>query len=422
MSRSYILILNTLATYARSVFSLALGLFSSRWILSALGESDYGLFSVVGSIIVFITFINGAMSWSAARHFAYAIGEGKTEEVRLWFNSSLSLHVCFATGLTLIGWPIGEYIISHYMTIPEGRMETAKLVFRISLISAFISMISVPFVGIFTAKQRIAELAVWGILQTVLTVSLAFVLTQIKGNLLLVYAVGMTCILCSIQLIMIARASFLFHECRLLFAEWFDFARIKRMTSFAAWNLIGILGSTLRNQGTAILLNIHFGTKVNAAYGISNQLSSATDQLSSAMMGAFSPEITTCEAQGDRKRMLSLAQSANKFGTILVLFFAIPLLFEMDYVLSLWLKTPPQHTASFCRLFLIMFLIDRLSSGYFLAVNAYGRVAAYQATLGSFLVITLPIAWLFIKLGYPPQSVGFAFIGTSISFRGQNIA
>jgi O-antigen/teichoic acid export membrane protein len=251
-------------------------------------------------------------------------------------------------------------------------------------------------------------------LQTVFTVSLAFALTQIKGNLLLVYAVGMTCILCSIQLIMIARASFRFHECRLVFADWFDLARIKQLASFASWNLIGILGSTLRNQGTAILLNIHFGTKVNAAYGISSQLSSATDQLSSAMMGAFSPEITNCEAQGDRKRMLSLAQSANKIGTILILLFAIPLLLEMEFVLTLWLKTPPLHSALFCRLILIMFLIDRLTSGYILAVHAYGRVAAYQTTLGSILVITLPIAWFFIRLGYPSESVGFAFIITMI--------
>jgi O-antigen/teichoic acid export membrane protein len=314
--------------------------------------------------------------------------------------------------LILIGWPIGEYVISHVLAIPEGRMNAAHWVFRISLASAFINMISVPFVGMFTAKQRIAEMAIYGIAQTLLSFTLAFIITQIGGDRLIIYAIGMTGILIAIQMIIIIRASSVFHECGIVLTDWFDWSRIKQIASFAGWGLIGGLGGTLRNQGTAILLNLHFGTRVNAGYGIANQVSGATDTLSAAMMGAFSPEITTSEGQGNRQRMLMLAERANKFGTILVLLFAIPLLIEMDYVLILWLKTPPQYTATFCRLILTTFLIDRLTSGYMLAVAAHGKIAAYQATLGGSLVLTLPIAWLFIKLGYSAPSVGIAFIVT----------
>ena len=414
MTRSHILVLNTIATYARSVFSLALGLFSSRWILNALGQSDFGLFSVVGSIIIFITFLNAVMAASAARYFAYSIGSGKTDEVRKWFNSSLSVHVCLAVVLILIGWPTGEYVISHYIKVPEGRMNAAHWVYRISLVSAFFNMISVPFVGMFTAKQRIAEMAIYGIVQTLLSFTLAYILTQIGGDRLIIYAFGMTGILIAIQLIIIIRASSVFLECQIVLDDWFEPNRIKKMFSYAVWNLIGILGSTLRNQGTALLLNLNFGTKVNAAYGVANQVSGSTNQLSAAMMGAFSPEISTSEGQGNRKRMLLLAERANKFGAVLVLLFTIPLLIEMDYILTLWLKTPPQYTATFCRLILATFLIDRLTSGYMLAVQAHGKIAAYQATLGGFLVLTLPVAWFFIKLGYPPTSVGFAFIITMV--------
>lgn len=414
MSPSHRLVLNTLATYTRSVFALALGLFSSRWILNALGQSDFGLFSVVGSIIIFITFLNNLMASSAARYFAYSMGEGKTNEVRKWFNSALSVHICFAVILILIGWPVGEYVISHYIKVPEGRMSAAHWVFRISLASAFINMISVPFVAMFTAKQRIAEMAVYGIIQTLLAFTLAYTLTQIGGDRLIIYAFGMAGILIIIQSIIIIRASAVFQECKMIVADWFNWNRIRQMISYAGWILFGGFGSVLRDQGTALLLNLNFGTKVNAAYGIANQVSAATNQLSTAMMGAFSPEITTSEGQGNRQRMLMLAERANKFGTILILFFAIPLLIEMDYVLTLWLKTPPQYSTTFCRLILTTFLIDRLTSGYLLAVLAHGKIAGYQMTIGGLWIITLPIAWLFIKLGYPPTSVGIAFILTMI--------
>jgi len=130
------------------------------------------------------------------------------------------------------------------------------------------------------------------------------------------------------------------------------------------------------------------------------------------MIGAFSPEIMASEGRGDRSRMLTLAQQASKFGAILVLLFAIPLVVEMDYVLKLWLKTPPEYTSTFCQLIIATFILERLSTGYMLAFYAYGRIAAYQATLGSCLILTLPLAWLLLKLGSPPTSVAVAFVAT----------
>lgn len=170
----------------------------------------------------------------------------------------------------------------------------------------------------------------------------------------------------------------------------------------------------MRDQGSAILLNLYFGPQVNAAYGIASQVSAQANQLSASMVGAFAPEITASEGRGDRTRMLSLSNQASKLGTLLMLVFAVPLMVEMDYVLELWLKTPPEHAATFCRLILASFLIERLTTGFMLAVNARGRVAAYQATVGGTLLMTLPIAWFTLKLGGSPTSVGWAFIVTMV--------
>lgn len=412
MTSSQRIVLNTIATYTRSVIGAGLALFSSRWVLNALGQTDFGLFSVVGSIIVFITFLNTVLSGSAARHYAYAIGQGDLEQVNRWFNAALSIHIILAFGLVFVGWIIGEYAIADILTIPPDRIASCLIVFRISLISAFASMISVPFIAMLTAKQRIAELAIWNMLNSILTFSLALYLGFFSGNKLIFYAVGMVGIICIIQIIQILWALLSFKECRVRIERFFDKTLIKEIISFAGWNLIGSFGIILRNQGSAILLNIYFGPRVNAAYGIANQVTSQADQFAAAMIGAFMPEITASEGRGDRKRMLDLAQRASKFGTILVMLFAIPLIIEMDYILKLWLKNPPEYTGILCRLMLITFLIDRLSVGSMMAVNARGKVAAYQSTLGTCLVLTLPLVWFFFKLGFNPGSVGFAFIIT----------
>lgn len=414
MNPSQRIVLNTSATYVRSILSVALGLFSSRWVLNALGQTDFGIFSVIGSLIILVVFLNTVMSGSVGRHYAFAIGQGDRDEVTRWFNSAFSIHLCFAIVLTLVGWPIGEYLIGHVFNIPEDRVSSSLGVFRVSLISAFVSMISVPFVAMFTAKQHIFELAFWGLLQTILVFILAWLLIFAPGDRLLFYAFGMVMIFVFIQSVQIVRAVAVFPECGLNRRQLFDKKRFSEIFSFAGWNLIGNLGLMLRNQGSAILLNLFFGPRANAAYGIANQVSSHTNDLAAAMMGAFMPEITSSEGRGDRRRMLDLSLRACKFGTVLVIIFAIPLMVEIDYVLKIWLIEPPEHTALFCQLILCTFLIDRLSSGYMMAVNAHGRIAAYQATLGTILVFTLPLAWFFLELGFKPTSVGIAFIVTMV--------
>lgn len=407
---SHRIIVNTAATYIRSVITLGLGLFSARWVLNGLGATDYGLFAVVGSIIGFITFLNGVMSFSASRHFAFALGRGNPDDVNKWFNTSLSIHVILPVVLIALGWPIGEYCVRHVFTIPADRISACLWVFRLSLIVAFVSMVTTPYMAMFTAKQHIAEPAAWGVLQTLISFIFAYLLTIVPGDRLFFYACYGVSISVLFQVIQVMRARHIFQECRIHYQHWFDRSRFKEILSFASWNLIGCFGAILRDQGAVILLNLHFGPKVNAAFGIANTVSAQATQLGSSMLGAFSPELNASEGRGDRTRMLALAQRASKLGTILVLLFAIPLVIEMDHILKLWLREPPLYTALFCQLILAAFLLDKLSTGYMLAVNAKGVIAAYQATVGTCLVLTIPLAWVFLELGAEPTSVGLAFI------------
>ena len=135
MKSSSRIVINTGVTYLRSILGVGFALFSSRWILQALGATDFGLFQVVGSLIVVLTFFNSVMASSAARHFAFAIGKGDTEDVNRWFNTSLNIHLILPAILIVIGWPIAEYAIRNWLTIPPERVESCVIVFRISLIN-----------------------------------------------------------------------------------------------------------------------------------------------------------------------------------------------------------------------------------------------------------------------------------------------
>ena len=418
MTSSQRILLNTVVTYCHSVFAMVLGLFSVRWVLQALGAVDYGLMGVIGAVIVFITFLNGVFSSSCVRFFAYSIGREIPDEVNHWFNTALSVHAILPVVLIAIGYPAGVWAIHHFFNIPADRINTALWVFRFSLISAFTGMLFTPYMGMFSAKQRIYERSIWGILQAICMFVLAYVLTLYKGDCWLLYSGGTVSIMVVLGICQILRARYLFPECRIHLSKWRDGRKLKELISFSGWHLFGNIGIVIRGQGIAILLNKYFDpvrfSGVNAAYGIGNQVAAQTQALAGAMVSAFAPEITSSEGRGNRAQMLIHANRVSKIGTLLSLLFVIPLLLEMEYVLTLWLKKPPEFARIFCVLILVQFTIERLSVGAMLAVNAVGKIARYQASIGGLIFLTLPIAWLFLALGLNAASVGWALIFTTV--------
>ncbi|MCL2646672.1 MAG: MATE family efflux transporter [Phycisphaerales bacterium] len=417
MTATHRIIVNALATYGRTVFAMALGLFSSRWVLASLGKVDYGLLAVVGGLIVFVTFLNNVTSSSCARFFALSIGKGDPEETNRWFNTALSIHTILPSILVLLGWPLGEWAIGHFLNIPPNRLDTAHWVFRFSLVSAFWGMSTTPYMAMFTAKQHIAEMSVWGILGAIANFCFVYWLTTYKGDAWLVYA-GFT-VLFSIffGVCQVLRARHLFPECRIFFSKWYERRRLTEVFSFASWSLLGNLAVLLRNSGTAIVLNKFFPPvrfpAVNASYSVGNTVSAQTISLSGAFMGALSPEITSTFGRGDLPKAISHSWRASKFAVFLISFLAIPLLVEMDYVLRLWLRNPPEYASAFCALMLISLLIDNMSVGQMILVNASGRIQNYQLTIGSIMLATLPLACIFILCGMGPLSVTWAYLTTA---------
>ncbi|KRP35424.1 MAG: hypothetical protein ABS34_11045 [Opitutaceae bacterium BACL24 MAG-120322-bin51] len=413
MTSSQRILLNTLATYGRNVFAMALGLFSSRWVLQSLGAVDYGLIGVVGALITFVMFLNVVMSGASARFFAFSIGAGDEVDTNIWFNISFVIHIVTPICLLLAGWPIGDWAIQNFLSIPPERVSAALWVFRLSLLSSFVSMLSAPFVGMFIAKQNIVEVSLLGVLGSLANFGLAHVLLQYSGDRWLFYSIGTVLISIVIAIVQIFRAFYIFKECRLDVKLWWDFGRIRKMLSFSGWTLFGALGTLLRGQGIAILLNRYFHPaqhpQVNASYSVATALSTYTQTLSTAMLGAFIPEITANEGRGEREKMLEQATRASKFGTCLTLLFAVPLMLEIDYVLSIWLGDPPSMAAPMGLLILSAFIIDRVTVGQMAAMTAKGQVAGYQVTLGSLLILTLPIAWMFLHVGLSAISVCWAY-------------
>lgn len=397
------ILVNALATYGRTLLAIFLGLFSSRWVLASLGEVDYGLMGVVGGILVFITFLNSLSTSATARFFAFSIGQKDVEETRRWFNTALSFEAILPPTLVIIGFFAGEWVIQNFLSIPPDRLNTALWVFRMSLITALVTMMCSPFIAMYTAKQNIAELSFWGMGVSLCTFIFAYILTTLSGNMWLIYSIGVSSVTCVFSILQSIRAYRKYAECKIVFGYWFDKRRLKEMTSYSFWTLLGALGGIFYSTGIGIILNKFFPPlkfpSVNASYSIGTTVTGHTQNISSALLGAFMPEIVSSEGRGDRGGVIRQMFRAARTSYIIISIVVIPLLFETEYILNAWLRTPPEYATLFCRTLLIGFVISRITGGFDAAICATGKIRNYQIICSSFSYLSIGVSALLLYFG-----------------------
>jgi O-antigen/teichoic acid export membrane protein len=415
---------NTCVTYFRSLAGLFLSLFSGRWVLQALGTVDYGLSGVVGAMVVFVTFLSAVMAMSTSRHLSFAMGQRRTgdegwEHVRAWFNAALFIHVVVPLVLLLIGYPVGHWLVRHWLVIPEDRLEACVWVFKISVFSSFFAMVSVPFRAVYVARQRMAEQACYELMATLLKFFLAWTLVSHCGDKLIYYAGYTAVVSVGFIAVFMVRAWVAFPETRIRFSHWRDREKIGEIIGFASWNLFGALGWLVNGQGIVLVGNKFFGPAVNAAMSVASQVSGQVTALSNAVISALTPEIVTTEGAGDRDRMVRLAFTSCRLAALLNLVFMIPLCFEMNYVLTLWLKHPPEHSVVFCQLALLSWFLNSLSTGHGIAIVAVGKIRGYQLAVGLGMMVSPPLAWLGCRAGFPPWSM---FVCSALAIGGCSFA
>jgi len=415
MQSSNRVVFNTGITYAKTIATSLIALYSTRLVLNALGVEDFGLYNVVGSIIGMLAFLNAAMSTSTQRFISYNLGTKNLENVSKVFANSVIIHFCIGIFLVIGIEVIGVYFINYQLKIDVSRISAAIYILHFVAASTFITVISVPYDAVINAHENMTFLAVVSIIEAIFKLLVAVSLLYLAGDKLFWYGLLMMFTAIIIRLIKRVYSRRRYKECRANIIKEYDKREIASLTSFAGWNLFGALSAIGRNQGTSVVLNLFFSTTINAAYGIANQVNGQLMFFSSTMLSAIRPQIMKSEGSGERERMIRLALIANKFSFFLFTFFALPLFFEMPFILELWLKNVPAHTVEFCRAIIVLTLLIQLNTGLMTAVQAIGKIKVYQMVAGSIQLLTLPVGYVFLKLGYPPYSILVVSIVLEIS-------
>lgn len=288
-------------------------------------------------------------------------------------------------------------------------MVAAKTIYHFQIVNIFFSIIAIPFIGILAAHEDMIVTASVSVVQAVLTLGIAFLLPYLDGDRLIVYGLFLT----SLSFLSLV---FYGYYCFIKFPEYkfsrkhVNFPMMKIQMSYLGWNSIGLFVMISRNHGLAVMLNLFFGTKINASYGLANQINGQLNNFSGNILSALYPQIVKSEGAGDSEKMIRLSLIGSKYGFFMFALFAIPCLFEMEALLVFWLKSIPPHAVMFCRYILLATLCRQLTSGLPSAIQATGHIKMYQLLLSGCWVMSLPIAYFLLSSGYQLSYVMLSYV------------
>ena len=406
---------NTLMLYVRMSVLLLVGLYTSRVVLEALGENDYGIYSVVGGVVAMFTIISGALNSAVTRFITFEMGKGGEAMLNKVYSTAVTIQLILALIVVAIAEPVGIWFINNEMTIDPARIPAARMVLHFTLLSFVFNLMSVPQMASITAHEKMSAYAYIGVLDGLLRLVVALMIMRSSSDRLVYYAALMCGVVLIVRLTYGIYCRLNFEECR--YRPVFDTALVKEMFSFAGWNFIGVTSGVLREHGGNILVNLFYGTAVNAARGVAVQLNGAVQGFVTNFMTAVNPQITKSYAAGEKEYMFSLVRRSSRMSFYLLFVLALPVLFNTEYILSIWLKEVPSHSVLFVQLFLIFAMSEALSNPLITTMLATGKIRDYQLVVGGLQLLNLPVSYVCLKLGAMPEiTVVVAIVISQICF------
>lgn len=391
--------INTAAQYVKTLISIVLGFYSTRFILQGLGESDFGIYSLLAGIVGMLSFIVNALALTTQRYLSYNQGAGNTTFLKELFFNSLFVHVILSIICLIILEITGMFLIGHWLSIPPDRIHAANIVLHCAIIMLVLSILNSPFRALLISHENMVFTSIVDVIDAILKVIIAIIVLDSDSDQLILFSA----LMCGVNLFTLMACSIYdkikYNEFAIIGLKNIKWSIIRPMATFAGWSLYSTFCIIGRSQGSAIVINHICGTIANAAYGVAIQVSAAVNYLSSSLLNAISPPLIKAEGSGKRDLMLLLAFSASKFSFALISIVIVPIYFYINPLLKMWLTDVPEYTNYFIIIILTSSLFDSLSTGLSLSNKAIGNLKWYALTVDSLKLIAVPVFFICCKAG-----------------------
>ena len=392
---------NTGLLYIRMLVMMVIGFITTRVMLQALGVDNYGINNVVGGLVSMFSMLSASLSGAVSRFFTFGLGRGDMKHLRVVFSTSINIHIVLAAIVLIAIETVGVWFLNHRMMIAPDRLGAANWVLQCSTVIFAINLLSVPYRAAIIAHERMSAFAYLTIFEATAKLLIVCAIYFYGGDKLKLLTMLNIIPAITSQVIYWRYCKHHFVECRYQYV--YDKKLFGEIFSFAGWSFIGNTAGVMKNEGVNVVINTFFGASINAARGIAMQVNSMVMQFISNFTMALNPQIIKDYAAGKLERMHKLMFLGTRLSYYIFMILSIPIIFEIEIFLQVWLGEVPAHTILFTRLVLVLSLAEIISYTLITAQNATGKIKVYQMVVGGVLLLNLPISYLLLRWGCFPE-------------------
>lgn len=392
---------NTVMLYIRMAVIMLVTLYTSRVVLDVLGVDDYGIYNIVGSVVVSLSFIQSALNSATLRFISYELGKGHDGAVSKVFSMSLNIQVLILLIILAILETIGVWFINHVLTIPAERLFAANVAYQFSVLTFCANILRVPYNAMIISFEKMSVYAILSIVEAVLRLIIVYCLLVLNKDKLISYSILVFVVALLTNLLYIAYCRKLF-TCNCAYRYEKDKTLFKQMIGFSGWNLVGGIAGMATHEGPNYFMNIFLGVRINAAMGIAKQVGNAIYTFTENFQTAFRPQIVKYYASDEKQRLNTLIFNASKISFYLIFIVGFPILVSIDNILDWWLIDVPQYATEFCVCMLLGYMVNALSSPLWMLAHATGDIKKYQIVVSVISLLIIPAAVIILMLKMEP--------------------
>ena len=380
----------------RSILGLVIGLYTSRVLLAKLGIDDYGVYHVVGSVVIMFNSVHALFTNAIQRFLNFSKGDcSKQNEI---FNAGIRVQLLLSVAFVLLAETIGLYAFLH-LNLSEEQFAAAHIVYQLSVATAVVSMMTIPYDALIIAKEKMNVFAWLSVLRMLLNLGVVFLISVGPFSNLMNYAILVFLVSLLLRLISAGYCKRNFEESKV--GRFHNQALIGEMARFAGWNFLGRTGLYVSHQGIDYILNLSGGVVVNAARSIAYKVMGCANMLVNNANMAFKPQTNAAAANEDKSEFFKLLGYNAKTAFVCYLLIVVPLLIFARQAICLWLGKVPEHVVVFLFAISPYYLlrsVHELVNQFFISI---GEMKGYQVIEISTMALIVPAAWLLIRSGQP---------------------
>lgn len=382
---------NTTIQYIKLIINVLLGLITVRVLLNALGVEDYGIYDVVGGVVALLSFINSSLSQSSVRFISVSLGKNNINETRSVFNNCFWIHLIVSIGIVILLEIVGYLFLDVVITVPDAKLNSAKMVFHFMMITLFLQVAITPFNALIVSHEKFVFTASIAILDSILKLVIALIIRYYSHDKLILYGFLMAVITIINSILSVGYVYFSRHKEEAYIGR-FSFKNIRELVKFVGWTIMDVLSQLFTKQGYSVILNKFFGPATNAVYAISRQIEGNFYYLSASVIDSIKPQIMKSYGEGNNERMLRLSLSAGKMGFAMISLIAIPILVMMPTVLKIWLGRIPEGLVFFSRIMVISCMTEQITRGLVYSCQAIGNIRLFTMIVSLIRICALPLS------------------------------